>query len=787
MPPSPPSVPTPVTRSTKPMFADVIVPRRLSRAFTYRIPSHLHDRLHVGSLVWVPFGPSTLKGLVVSLNHSPDTQQGSKKGFPREFKEILSVQEGLGGPESSQDVLTMAQFLSDYYLAPIGQCIKFLSPPEKAPRVSLRYRITEVGKEVLHTNRRLSSTNRLVLERLTTVAKGLTLDTLRRSVKGTTARQIQQFRKKGWVTEEIKKKKSVDPVNKNRPVESRDLGLEGSTVTRNLSSPAISLFRNTVAQALGEGSFIPMLVEASAEKRLGYLVDAIELALTHKRGVLIVTGEVHRACLIGDWVQKRWPGQMELLHGRVQSKVRAGVWERIQNGTARIVVGTRSTIFAPVKDLGLICLDAEEDTSLKDEQSPRFHARDVGWERARQSQAILLLGSSHPSLETVQAIQDFAGEAPVFREPLRPPAIICCPVRDIPYGALLGQAMKRTMTSTLESGGQVILYHNRKGFAPLLICRDCGLVPRCPSCQISFTYYRHSQSLACQVCGVSAPVPDQCTSCHAARLEPVGFGTEWLEEEVRRMFPYARVARLDRGPSSRTFPPEQIRQSMWKGEIDVLIGTQMVFQGPPLPLVDCVGVPYADAGLHFPDFRAAEWAYHALCHVVALSKSQQEGGKIILQTYASDHHTIQAVVKQDPQVFYQQELKLRSALCYPPFSTIISLRVSGRDANHVLKVAQEWGRRLQSSYESQHPRWARTIAKKAFATEADDLPDLTILGPVPSTQIKGTGSVSWQLLVKTLQPDQARQIVRETKERLESEKQCGGVQIDIDVDPIEMA
>lgn len=786
MPSSSPFSSSPSSSKPSPLFADVIVPRRLNRAFTYRIPSHLQDRLRVGSLVWVPFGPSTLKGLVVSLTIVQDQQQGWGRRDERALKEILSLHEGWGGHESQGDLLPMAQYLADYYLAPIGQCIRLIAPAEKPSPVSIRYRITDAGVEVLQTNKRLSSLNRSVLARLAGAAKGLTLGTLRQSVKGTTAKQLLQFKKKRWVVQETNRKRSVASISTKGPADD----VLPSYLERELSpdSPSsdCSAFRTDIGHAFERESFTPMFVQASAPHRLQYLLHAMELALVHQKGVLVVTGEVHRACLIGESARRRWPGHVEILHGRLTARARAGVWERIRKGTATIVVGTRSTIFAPVESLGLICIDAEEETSLKDEQSPRFHARDVAWERAKNSHAVLLLGSSHPSLETFHAIEDRQTTAFVHRNRPQAPTIQFVDFRQVPHGTLLAESMKQGMAQALGKGGKVILYHNRKGFAPLLVCRDCGVVPRCQSCHVSLTYYRQSQCVTCQICGVSYPVPDHCSSCLAARLEPVGFGTEWLEEEIRRAFPKARVARLDRDASPRRFTPDQIRENMWAGAIDVLIGTQMVFQGPTLPLVDFVGIPYADAGLHFPDFRAAEWTYHALCDAVALAKPEQDGGRVMLQSYLFEHHTVQAVLNHDPHLFYGQELSLRSSLSYPPFSTLMSLRVLGHDAGKVLDAAQRWGVILHKTNECYQENTRQPSSGDEILGSSVDIPDVMILGPVPSTWTKGSGGKRWQLLVKSIRPELAREIVKETRQAMEQEQQWKGLQFEVDVDPVDI-
>ncbi|RJQ48778.1 MAG: primosomal protein N' [Gammaproteobacteria bacterium] len=465
--------------------------------------------------------------------------------------------------------------------------------------------------------------------------------------------------------------------------------------------------------------------------------------------------------------RQRWPDQVALFHSGLSPAVRTEVWREMQSGRLRIVVGTRSAIFAPLPSLGLVCVDQEDDASLKEEQEPRYHARDVARMRAAQHRARLILGSSHPSLETWQD----CGESRALTWQPPAPHIEVVDMRRQPYGTLLSTGLVDGIRAALDAGSRAVLFLNRKGFSTALLCRDCGQALRCPDCTVAFTYFRKAATLACRYCGLSRALPDVCPACQAARLEPVGSGTERLEEMLRRQFPGAVLTRLDRERARTPAKAEALRQEAAAGRWDILIGTQMLFQGSPLPPVGFVGVPQADDGLHVADFRAAERTYHALRDAADLALPAASGGRVVVQSHMPDHHAIAAVAGGLPALFYEQEMIFRQALGYPPSAHLISLRVSGQEAERVQQAAKRWARLLLAAIAAGVPgRHAQT----------------TVLGPVPASHAQLRGRHRWQLLVKAGQADAGREAVKTTLEKLERTDRKGGLKFEVDVDPVEM-
>lgn len=784
-------------------YADVIVPRHLHRFFTYAIPPHLESSVRIGTRVIVPFGSTTLHGLVVSVSTqlpNEDRRQG--------IREIASVIPEESEGTLPQELLDLSRQISDYYLAPWGQCLRLILPPRQSHPRPCKYTLTAIGQTVASEGketRRVSAAMRSVLVRLAKAPKGLTVSSLRRAAGRSVGSVIATLKRRGWI-QEIQR--AVEEGGR-RP--GRRTGSRANTIGSQapLAIPSSS-FGSLPAQAQQTGESCEptalsppagwerlltsiraqhhevFLLQAPVAERLTLLMQAAEAALAQERSVLIIAPEFLRASVIAAQARQRWGARTALLHSGLPDSARADIWRRSAGGSINLVVGTRSALFAPLKRLGLICVEEEDDPLYKEETEPRYHAREVAQMRAHKSDAVLLLSSMHPSLETLQALgalqcdtlrSDAACDNILLGAQQTPsPLVQVVDLRQHPYGTVLSEPLIAGIEAALDAHAGVILFLNRKGFAPALLCRDCGQAPSCPRCSVALTFYKHESRLACPYCGVSLPIPDTCPSCLAARLEPVGSGTERIDEVVRRLFPKAKIARLDRALARTSSKAQAIRKLAAAGEIDLLIGTQMLFNGPPLPRVGYVGIVQADAGLHRPDFRASERTYHLLLDAIALARPADAGGQVLLQTYMPDHHVIRAISEHNPALFYEREVAFRKALSYPPFTHLILLRVSGTDPDRVQNAAKEWGDALRGA--------ASRVAGKAQADM--DLEEILILGPVPSPLEQLRGRRRWQLLVKSRSAERAREIVKDTLSTVERAGRKGRLKFEVDVEPVEM-
>ena len=706
----------PACEMAVPQFADVLVPRRLDHPFTYRVPVSLQGRLRIGSRVLVPLGPSTVEGVVVAFSDQPSHAPERKAHARLSFREITHLI-GDAGEALPRELLELTRLLADRYVAPWGQCLRLVLPPPAPRRAGSR-----------------------TLDREAEPRK-------KRAPQGTPAAELS---------------------------ERLSLGVPPQAVEA-ANPTAIQPGWDKLQAALDGPHHATFLLQAPAEDRMDSLIRAADLALARQRSVLLIAPETARASAFFERARRLWGSRVALWHGGLAPAARADLWRRIRSGSITVVVGTRSAVFTPMTSLGLLCVDEEDDPSLKEEQAPRYHAREVAWMRAQQEQAVLLLGSSHPAVETLGRSEvDRLSSLGTPAGRRSPPTIVTVDIRRQPYGTLLSEPMIAGIRAAIETRSGAVLFLNRKGFAPALQCRDCGQALQCQNCRVTLTFYRRAGRLTCHYCGASSPLPNVCPACYAVRLDPSGFGTEQLEEEVRRLFRDALILRLDGDTAGTPAQAEVIRREAASGKVDILIGTQMLFQGSPLPLAGFVGLPYADAGLHRPDFRAAERTYHALLDAVSLARSGKDGGTVVLQTYLPTHHALAAVVNNDPAAFYEQELASRQTLGYPPFAHLISLYISGKQEGLVKEGAHKWAAMLAA----------------ATAHSKDAKGSVTLLGPIPAATARVRGRHRWQLLVKSTDGETAKQAIRSTLKSLEEGTSRGrgpsGIKFDVDVDPVEM-
>jgi primosomal protein N' (replication factor Y) (superfamily II helicase) len=529
-----------------------------------------------------------------------------------------------------------------------------------------------------------------------------------------------------------------------------------------------------------------ILVQASWGGRLRLLQDAIRLTLEQRKSALIIVGEAERAQWIRDSICDHETGISPVcFHSGLSDQVKAEIWDRIHRQIVRVVVGTRSAIFLPLAAIGVIWVEGEEDAALKEAQEPRYHARDVAWLRAQDEQAVLVLSSSHPSLETRAAVGQ---RGVVVRQSIpreERPTVQVVDLRDHGHSAVLSQPLAQAIEQAISRRAGVLLFLNRKGYAGALVCRDCGLVPRCPACRVALMYSRQAGRLRCSYCGSSAPIPETCVSCSGPRMQLIGEGTERVEEDAKRLFPRAAVIRLDGDTLRRPAQAEALWRKIEHGEWDILVGTQLLLRRVALPRMGLVGIVQADAGLSMPDFRSAERTYHLLLDAISLADSATNGGQVIVQTYLSSHHAIQAVAQNEESIFLREELSYRQALGYPPTVYLIALLVSGSDEKMVRDAAAAWVVRLTAC---SAPSVARPVAADNVPSTAESIgrPDrLTVLGPVPSPVSRLRGRYRWQILVKSLDREVGVEAVRVTVKDMERTYQRRSVKFDIDVDPIE--
>ncbi|MGC2331045.1 MAG: primosomal protein N', partial [Candidatus Acidiferrales bacterium] len=419
---------------------------------------------------------------------------------------------------------------------------------------------------------------------------------------------------------------------------------------------------------------------------------------------------------VGRLVRARFGGHVAVLHSGLQDTERAREWWRVRHGEARIVVGTRSAIFAPLENLGLIIVDEEQEASYKQEETPRYNGRDTAVYRARLEGAVALLGSATPSLETYH--NALAGKYQLLRLTSRVENRPLAAVRIVDlreefrrqHRATPGsESLRAAIALRLEGKTQAMVLITRRGYSWSLMCRGCGALVQCENCSIALTYHKSRQRLECHYCGYSIRPPKQCPKCNGEYMYFVGDGAERVEEYLREQFPTARIARLDRDTVRTKREYQQVLGAFAKGEIDILVGTQMVAKGHDFQRVTLVGVVAADLALGRPDFRAAERTFQLLTQVAGRAGRGELPGEVLVETYYPEHYAIQYAAQQDYLSFYEKEAQFRRLLHYPPFTALASVLVRDRKVENAIR----WSRALAAYFAPFEERGVKILGPAA--------------------------------------------------------------------------
>jgi primosomal protein N' (replication factor Y) (superfamily II helicase) len=523
-------------------------------------------------------------------------------------------------------------------------------------------------------------------------------------------------------------------------------------------------------QLLGTGKFEPVLLHGvTASGKTEVYLRLISECLAQGRTALMLVPEIALTPAVQAQFRTRFGNRVEVLHSGLAENVRHDAWWAARRGEARVVLGTRSAVFAPIENLGVIIVDEEHESSYKQEETPRYHGRDAAVVRGRLAQALVVLGSATPSLESYTNAREGKYRLLKLEERVLGRSLAAVEIVDmrkefrethtqVPFS----RQLKEAMGLELARGGQVMILINRRGYSWFLMCRACGESPRCINCSISLTYHRREHRLICHYCGYTALVPSHCLSCGSEYLHYVGEGTEKVEGKISEAFPSARVARLDRDVAQRAGAFQKILADFRERKVDILVGTQLIAKGHDFHGVTLVGVVSADQGLSMPDFRAAERTFQLLTQVSGRAGRGDSPGRVLVQTFYPEHYAILLAADQNYEGFYSKEMRFRRMMHYPPAGALANVIAQGPKLEDAARVAHSIGEFL-SGLAEQH--------------------GLRVLGPAsaPLARIKGRFRI--QFLIKA--PSRAR--LNEILRRLETECDRRGVPpraVMIDMDPV---
>ncbi len=763
-------------------FACVVVTAPIDRRqeLIYAIPEVFQVALVPGMRVLVPVGRRKMTGIVTRLSPSHDLAGKS-------CKYILDVLDE--APVFSKEMMELWRWTANYYLASSGDMLSTMLPSglrRESKRVVTLVKKSKVksdGSDISDSQKsalELTERERTILDfvlsrkRVTTKALGQRFPSLPvgRILHGLEVRNLLTVR------EHI-------PQTRQPKADLATAGTETSVPPFRLSSEQGAAYAR-ISAALGSAAFRVFLLHGvTGSGKTEVYVRAAHAALRSDKRVLMLVPEIGLTHQLIERAQQRFGSQVAVMHSGLRPGQRWAEWQRIARGEAPIVIGARSAIFAPVSQLGLIVVDEEHDGAYKQEEGVRYNARDLAVVRGRISSCPVVLGSATPSLESYLHSQSkrytlLSLPQRIASRPLPEVKVVDLRRQGRPQDGssfqprspdrIFSAPLQHALIENHRAGRQSLLFMNRRGYANYLQCRQCGQALACGQCSVTLTWHRADRALRCHYCGFSKPAPQRCPSCLSPSLRPGGAGTQQVEEALTRLIPNARVARLDRDTARRRGALDRILGTWRTGELDVLIGTQMIAKGHDVPGVTLVGVLLADISLNLPDFRAAERTFQLLAQVAGRAGRGDDPGRVIIQTYLPDHYSIQTALQHDFAGFANQELGYRKLLAYPPFARAVNIRFESTDSETVMAYAERFARRLQTLIEEDHGSAA-------------------VLGPAPAPIEKIKGRVRWHLLLKGEHPRALHSLVRQVRQEFMHQGAARGrpaLRTIVDVDPYSM-
>lgn len=723
------------------LIADIAVFAPLRQLFSYRVAAALQASVMPGQGVRVPFGRRRITGILVAL----------RRGDAEKLKEIDELLDEV--PLLDQQLLDLCCWAADYYRYPVGMALRSALPAglvSSEPRVSILSDFLYRPGDLTDSPR--GSKQREILEFIRTEGEA-SLSRLRQEF-GAPHVVLERLVEQGFlVRNQIEKLRDPflsDPVNSDEP-----LPLTGE---QQVAFERLQL-------AVTEREFSPFLLQGvtGSGKTEVYLQSIAEVLQQGRQGLVLVPEIALTPQLVGRFRARFEDAgyRIAVLHSGLSAGERFDSWRQIARGDIDIVIGARSAIFAPLQRPGLIIVDEEHDSSYKQGEGFRYNARDLALLRGQKAACPVLLGSATPSLGS--AFRCAGGQMEKLELTTRAhagklPQVELVDLSGQPPEQFISEALQQEIEKTLQANKQVLLLLNRRGFSPFLLCADCGQTFRCPNCEITLTYHQKAQHLLCHYCDYTSVPPEKCPRCTGHQLDPEGFGTERLEQEIAELFPSAKIARMDRDTTSRKGSHQKLVRRMLDGTIDILVGTQMVAKGHDFPNVDLVGVLASDAVLNLPDFRAAERAFSLLTQVAGRA-GRTGGGRVLIQTYSPDHYALVCAADQDYTAFYTQEILFRQELGYPPAGYLANLVFAGIGEAKVQQAADAFAVYLEASGSS-----------------------VEILGPSPCPLFRLRGKNRVQVLLKAQKRPQLGHLL----DYAERWKVPAGVSLSVDVDPLDM-
>ncbi|HHT9109816.1 MAG TPA: replication restart helicase PriA [Candidatus Brocadiaceae bacterium] len=748
--------PTPEHQLSQKLYAEVVVNIPLDRIFHYSVPSHLRDRLSPGMRVRAPFGNKIITGFCVGFTDTP---------FSDKIKDIISIVDK--APLAGNVMLKITRWIASYYHCGWGEAINAVIPPVARTRTKEKgalfvvhtHKISELNAEMLSQIKIRAPKQARALEILKEHAGEISAKELMH-ISGCMMQGLRQLEKKGFVTF---KTKSLDEL---------DIPCDSNLLQKHLmfTDEQQSAFDTITKKLLQTRPGVVLLQGVTGSGKTEIYLQTITKVVEQGRSVIFLVPEISLTSQTIRRIKARFD-RVAILHSHLLGTFHYSQWNDIREGNVDIVIGARSAIFAPLKNVGLIIIDEEHENTFKQENSPRYNARDVSIVRATHENALVILGTATPSLESYYHayLGDYekVGLSKRIGGRQLPPVEIVDMAEEARKRRgyhIISQKLEYYTKQSLARGEQVILFLNRRGFAPYIHCKRCGFVLKCKRCDIPMTFHRKLNTTLCHYCRAEEHPPESCPDCLASNINYRGFGTEKIEDEIMARFPDYKIVRMDSDSMRVRDAHEKALTAFERGEFQILLGTQMIAKGLDFPNVTLVGVISADTILNLPDFRASERTFQLISQVAGRTGRGSKGGRVVVQSFNPRHYSITYAASHDYEGFAKKELEYRKQLNYPPY---------GKLARIVFRSAQE----------DKAKEKAFLVAEKLKDMVKSNGKQLDILGPSPAPLTKINDQFRWHLLLKSIEEKSIHDALHSINDVLRPSK---GVQTMVDVDPYMM-
>ncbi len=802
------------------MIAEVIVDvpsGQTDRLFDYEVPLHLTEVLEVGMRVTVPFGPRKIQGFVVSF------KQGTGVAKLKSIDSVLDVT-----PVLTNELLELA-----IWLAQTTVCFKITAFQAMLPaalRAKYKKEITvatdNLGKLPPQLQQMFQTKMTIDWEEIVKcdpqsmklIKKSVTEDLLHLEYKvkdKVTKKKVRMIRPSNVRTLQVELEKLDFRAKKQKEVIQFFIDHYESISITSLIERTSST-RSTIQTLINKGVLLaedvtvlrdphshqqfkkskplklteqqqqvmdPILASIEQQYYQTFLLhgvtgsgktevylQSIDCALQKGKEAIVLVPEISLTPQMVRRFKERFGSQVAVLHSGLSNGEKYDEWLKIHSGDVKVVVGARSAIFAPFKNIGIIIIDEEHESTYKQEETPRYHAREVAIKRARHFRCPLILGSATPSLESFARAQKGVYHLLSLQQRVNQmtlPAVEIIDMREelkVGNRSMFSSMLHDKILDRLNKGEQSVIFLNRRGYSTFVMCRDCGYVAECPHCDISLTYHQTSRSLKCHYCGHQEIMPKKCGECASEQIRFFGSGTQKVEEEIAKVFPGARVIRMDVDTTRKKGSHERLLTSFGEGKADILLGTQMIAKGLDFPNITLVGVLAADSMLHLPDFRSAERTFQLLTQVSGRAGRHQLPGEVVVQTYTPDHYSVELVKKHDYFSFYEKEMAVRKQSGYPPYYFVAIIQVTHPELTKVVEVTGKIAQYIRHS-----------LSDKAI-----------ILGPVTSPIARMKDRYRYQCMIKYKNEPNLVPVLHQILENYKRDIYQGNLMVSVDMNPFMM-